>query len=257
MSNPTFKDADLNKKYLSASGAGTDGDPFVAINEVIQATHDDLNANANLQIGDTDVSTSNPVPISDSGGSITVDGPLTDTQLRASAVPISGALTDTQLRAADVKISLDGETVTVSGPLTDTQMRAADVKVSLDSEAVVLGAGSAIVGATTDAGPSQTVTRTYTASADMSTAADISPAPASGQKIVAMDILISTDTAMSFSVQEATSATVFAKVFLPANGSAHITLRGYIKTAVADRKLQGKASVAGNVAVTVVSFSEA
>lgn len=200
------------------------------------------------------------VPLSANGE---ISAPLTDTQLRAAdvavtlngeavtitgTVAVSGPLTDTQLRATAVP---------VSGPLTDTQLRAADVKVSLDGEAVVLGAGSALIGAASDAGPSQTVTRTYTASADMSTAADISPSPASGQKIVAMDILVSTDTAMNFSIQEASSATVFAKVFLPANGTAQMTLRGFIKTAVADRKLQGKASVAGNVAITVVSFSEA
>lgn len=110
---------------------------------------------------------------------------------------------------------------------------------------------------TTDAGPSQTLTRTYTASADMTTAAAISVAPTSGQKVVAVDILVSTDTAMNFSIQEETSATVFAKVFLPANGTAQITLRGYIKAAVADRRLFGDASVAGNVAITCVQFSEA
>ncbi len=45
--------------------------------EVFQATHDDLNANANIQVGDTDVSNGNPVPISDAGGTITVDGSVT------------------------------------------------------------------------------------------------------------------------------------------------------------------------------------
>jgi hypothetical protein len=45
--------------------------------EVKQASHDDLNANANLQVGDADVSNSNPVPISDGGGVITVDGSVT------------------------------------------------------------------------------------------------------------------------------------------------------------------------------------
>lgn len=71
-----------------------------------------------------------PVPVSDAGGtlsvddgggSITVDGPVTDAQLRAAAVPVSGPLTDTQLRAAAVP---------VSGPLTDTQLRATPVPVS-------------------------------------------------------------------------------------------------------------------------------
>lgn len=48
--------------------------------EVLQATHDDLNANANIQVGDTDVSNGNPVPVSDAGGSITVDA--TDLDIR-------------------------------------------------------------------------------------------------------------------------------------------------------------------------------
>ncbi len=54
-------------------------------------------------------------------GGLPVSGPLTDTQLRATAVPVSGPLTDTQLRATAVP---------VSGPLTDTQLRATAVPVS-------------------------------------------------------------------------------------------------------------------------------
>lgn len=50
------------------------------------------------------------VPVTDNGGSLTVDGPLTDTQLRATAVPVSG-------------------TVAVTGPLTDTQLRASAVEM--------------------------------------------------------------------------------------------------------------------------------
>jgi len=65
-------------------------------------------------------------------GTVAVTGPLTDTQLRASAVPVSGTvttggLTDAQLRASAVPVS---GTVTASGPLTDTQLRAAAVPVS-------------------------------------------------------------------------------------------------------------------------------
>lgn len=41
---------------------------------VDQATHDNLNTNANLQVGDTDVANGNPVPVSDAGGTLTVDG---------------------------------------------------------------------------------------------------------------------------------------------------------------------------------------
>jgi hypothetical protein len=48
--------------------------------EVFQATHDNLNTNANIQVGDTDVDNTNPVPVSDSGGSLTVDATDLDTQ---------------------------------------------------------------------------------------------------------------------------------------------------------------------------------
>jgi hypothetical protein len=90
------------------------------------------------------------IPVTDNGGSLTIDGtvavsnfpatqavsgPLTDAQLRATAVPISGTvstgltqpLTDTQLRATAVP---------VSGPLTDTQLRATPVDVSITNESI-------------------------------------------------------------------------------------------------------------------------
>jgi hypothetical protein len=108
-----------------------------------------------------------------------------------------------------------------------------------------------------DNGPAWTPTRTYTASANMTTAADITGVPTTGEKVYADDILVSSDTAMNFSIQEETSATVFAKVFLPANGTVQITLRDGIKAAVANKKLQGKASAAGNVAITCCWHSEA
>ena len=48
--------------------------------EALQSTHDNLNVNANLQVGDTDVANGNPVPVSDAGGSLTVDS--TDLDIR-------------------------------------------------------------------------------------------------------------------------------------------------------------------------------
>jgi len=106
-----------------------------------------------------------PVPISDAGGtlsvddggvSLTVDGTfLTDTQLRASPVPVSvgsstlpsGASTaalqatgNTSLGSIDSKlpalasgrvpVDASGATVPVSGPLTNTELRATPVPVS-------------------------------------------------------------------------------------------------------------------------------
>jgi hypothetical protein len=53
-----------------------------------------------------------------------VSGPLTDTQLRATAVPVSGTFWQ-----ATQPVSI-AATVAVSGPLTDTQLRASAVPVS-------------------------------------------------------------------------------------------------------------------------------
>lgn len=63
-----------------------------------------------------------------------VTGPVTDAQIRASAVPVSGPITDAQIRASPLP---------VSGPLTDDQLRASDVKVTLDGEGLPLPNGAA------------------------------------------------------------------------------------------------------------------
>lgn len=74
----------------------------------------------------------------DAAGNVIVTGPLTDTQLRATAIPISGALTDTQLRATAVPIS---------GALTDTQLRASPVPVSAATSAT--GTITSVIGSVT------------------------------------------------------------------------------------------------------------
>jgi hypothetical protein len=63
-----------------------------------------------------------------SSTSLTVTGPLTDTQLRASAVPVSGPLTDTQLRASAVPVSL------AVAPTTTVQLATATVVSSTGYE---------------------------------------------------------------------------------------------------------------------------
>jgi hypothetical protein len=99
--------------------------------------------------------------------------------------------------------------------------------------------------------------RKAVASADMTTAADITDAPAAGQKVLADDILISADTAMRFDVVMETTGNVLASVFLPVNGTAQITLRAGLKGDAAGKKLQGKTSAAGNVRVSTAWHSEA
>ena len=76
--------------------------------EPLPVTIEGADVTINAEIGSTvEISNDagNPIPVSDAGGSLTVDGPLTDTELRATAVPVSGPLTDTQLRATAVPVS--------------------------------------------------------------------------------------------------------------------------------------------------------
>jgi hypothetical protein len=73
----------------------------------------------------------NPLPVSGSvyiSGTPAVTGPLTDTQLRAAAVPVSGTFWQTT-QPISGSVSISG-TPTVTGPLTDTQLRATAVPVT-------------------------------------------------------------------------------------------------------------------------------
>lgn len=78
----------------------------------------------NASLSSIDGKLTNPLPVSGTLsigtiGTIAVTGPLTDTQLRATAVPVSGTLS----------IGTIG-VVAVTGPLTDTQLRATPVPIS-------------------------------------------------------------------------------------------------------------------------------
>ena len=123
-----------------------------------------------------------------------------------------------------------------------------------------LVAGTASIGGTKDNGPHWTssfgVSSAVVSSADMTTAANITDAPTSGQKLVVTDFIVSSDTDMRFDFKEETSGAVVMSVYLAARVPVQITPRGRIKLATADKKLQGQASVAGNVRVCVLYFSE-
>ena len=108
-----------------------------------------------------------------------------------------------------------------------------------------------------DAGISHTSTWTHTASADMSSTAALTAAPTTGQYIVVDDVLFSTDTEMNFTFEIETAGTDNVIVYVAANTTIQFTPRGKWKLATADKKLHGKASAAGNVAITVWYHSEA
>ena len=119
------------------------------------------------------------------------------------------------------------------------------------------GTANATPWPTTDAGPSWTSVRQLTTSADMTGAADLTAAPTAGQKIVIDDVIASSDTALYISFLEETSGTEIFRLYLAAGGTAQVTTRGKLKLPTADKKLRGDASVAGNVAITVLYHSEA
>ncbi len=108
MSNLTILDSSAAEKYVKATGAGSNADPFV-VEHYVTGT----------------------VTVQDGNGSLTVDGPVTDTQLRATPVPISDG----------------GGSLTVDGPVTDTQLRAAPVPISDGNSTLSVddGAGSLTV----------------------------------------------------------------------------------------------------------------
>lgn len=73
------------------------------------------------------VSAASAFPVTDNGGSLTVDGPLTSAQLVAlEPLAVTGPLTDTQLRATPVPVGDGGGSLTVDGPLTSAQLVAAE-----------------------------------------------------------------------------------------------------------------------------------
>jgi len=78
---------------------------------------------------------------------------------------------------------------------------------------------------TKDSGPSWLSSYQYTTSADMTSAADLTPAPPSGQKLVITDIILSADTAMLFELKEETSGTVIGVLILGVITSGFTMLR--------------------------------
>lgn len=82
--------------------------------------------------GNTDTGTQRVV-IATNQAAVPVSGPLTDTQLRATAVPVSG-------------------TVTATGPLTDTQLRATAVPISLAAAAAAIAKAEDVASADADVG---------------------------------------------------------------------------------------------------------
>jgi hypothetical protein len=123
-------------------------------------------------------------------------------------------------------------------------------------------AAGTYVGDTKDAGPAWTsvfgVSGARFASADASAAdAAVTDAPASGQKLVITDVLISAAAAMLVDIKEESAANPIASIYLPASGTYQWTPRSKTKLATADKKLMIRTSAAGAIRVTAHYYSEA
>lgn len=94
-------------------------------------------------------------------------------------------------------------------------------------------------------------------SADASTPVAITDVPTTGQKIVVLDIIASSDAAVWLEFEEETSATILFKVYMAADSTVQITPRGKVKLATANKKLMVDAEGAANIAVTCLYYSEA
>lgn len=106
---------------------GPDGGPVPVTLDGGNVTIESVSVPANVGINNP---ASSPVPvfdagesitIDDGGNSITVDGALTNEELRAYPLAVAGPLTNVQLR---------GEPLQVIGGLTDTELRATPVPVT-------------------------------------------------------------------------------------------------------------------------------
>lgn len=98
----------------------------------------------------------------------------------------------------------------------------------------------------------------FTSADQHSAVASVTDAPLSNQFLCVDDILVSVDTAMSVTFKEETSGTVvFGPIYLPANGTIQVTLRGKRRLSTSGKKLQVLTSVAGNISVLVGYHSEA
>jgi hypothetical protein len=133
--------------------------------------------------------------------------------------------------------------------------------VPMSVSTVTIAPSTNVMGGTYDAGPSWTssfgVASACVESSDMRTATVLTDLPTSGKKLVITDIIASSDTSMSLLFEEETSGTDIFKIYLPATSVVQLTPRSKIKLATADKRLTGKASVSGNVNVTVSYYSEA
>jgi|6_EtaG_2_1085325.scaffolds.fasta_scaffold237538_2 adenylosuccinate synthase len=110
-----------------------------------------------------------------------------------------------------------------------------------------------------DGGVGKHETHTYTTSADATSAIAIAPSGSisAGEKQILGQCIISTDTAMNIEIQSSdTQGVERHKFYLAANNSVVFIPRYPIKLPVAQENWNALASVAGNIAISTVTYEE-
>jgi hypothetical protein len=223
MANVPFVDGNGDSRYLAANGAGTNGDPFIVKQEMQQATHDSLNSNANIQVGNTDVGNANPVPVSDAGGALTIDD-------GGGSITVDGTTTVQQATHDNLN--------------TNANLQYGNLDVSTTRPLPVISK-ERLLGAWQ-----------YTTSADMSAAdAELTPAPTASERLVISDVVVSAAVNMLLTLKEETSGNVVMVLALTANQPVSVHLGGRVRLAL-DKKLLGRTSASGSVYITVCYVSE-
>jgi len=127
----------------------------------------------------------------------------------------------------------------------------------------VQGIASGTAQACSDAGAAWTTVRgvagvPFTSADQHSAVASVTDAPTSGQKLVITDLIISSDTALSVSFNIESDATViYGPFYLAAGSTVNLVTRAKLKLGTANKKLQVQSSVAGNISVLALYYSEA
>lgn len=247
MTTLRVKDGAGDAQYLKGAGVGSTGDPFVSSHRIEDGDNVAQGAVADVPFVGVEDNTAR-TGISLWKGIKNVLGITT-----AAAVVTDAAGTIQQYLRGLVKIFA----ASLGSGTSATALR------TVLATDVGLPAGTNALGSTTDGGPAWTsvwgVSNAPVTSADMSGSdADLTAAPTSGQKWVITDVIISADAAMTVRIKEETSGTImFSVVFGTGGGFAQFTPRGKRKLAVADKKLVGRTTAAGNVSILVGGYSEA
>jgi hypothetical protein len=111
---------------------------------------------------------------------------------------------------------------------------------------------------TSDAGPAQTITRTGFSSADASsTPVDLTAAPGASLKAVSVDLFIAVVTACTVTILTESGSAIIPAFPMAAGEKLQLTLRGYIKGATVNKKIQATTSVASAISGICNWFGEA